>query len=269
MHANRRALQAIVEPAIRAAAATARDRQLEASLFSLDDVACGAGITPPDIPDFPLEQRLDDERELLGVYLSGHPLDRIPRAFLDASTTSAAEITETADDEKVRIIGLVADVRRRVTQRGGMMAYVTLEDTTGRVAVTIFSTLLPSVDAFLVEQQAICVTGRVSVRDTGASPEDGERSAEIIAESITPVELGGNNGSGGTSLHIRIDSGHSHVLRLLRATIESHPGDHPVYLHVCEGDGSRRVKSGLSVDLADSTQAALQRLVGRQAVWIE
>ncbi len=269
VHANRRALMATVEPAIRAASAAARDKQPECSLFSLDDVECGASVVPPDIPDFPMDQRLKSERDLLGVYLSGHPLDRLPRAIFDTTITSAAELAEAGPDEKVRMIGLVTQVRSRVTQKGGKMAYLTLEDASGTCAVTVFPKVWPSVEGFVVEEQAICVTGRVSIRDTGATPDDRERSVEVIAETITPVDLGGSSDLGGRSVHIRLDPGHSHLLRLLRATIESHPGNHPVYFHVREGNRSRRLSAGLSVDLGNGTQAALERLMGRQAVWIE
>jgi DNA polymerase-3 subunit alpha len=269
IHPNRRALLATVEPSMRAAAAMERGKNRDTSLFSADDVDCGTSVDPADVPDFGIEQRLQGERDLLGVYLSGHPLDRIMRLVADTSVNSAAELSDVGEDEAVTLVGLIVDVRRRVTQKGDAMAYVTLEDTTGRAAVTIFPRTLAAVDSYIVEQQAIRVQGRLSVRDTGATPEDRERSAEIVAESIAPLDLGASNGSGGPGVHIRLDDGQSHLLRLLRATIEGSPGEMPVYLHVCEGARMRRVQAGLAVDMRPDTRAALERLLGRRSIWVE
>jgi DNA polymerase-3 subunit alpha len=269
IHPNRRALMATVEPAMQAAGGSNRATVAETSLFSLDDVGSGSSVIPPDIPDFPVEHRLEQERDLLGVYVSGHPLDRLPRALLDSSVTSAAELSELEADEKVRLIGLIVDIRRRTTQKGDEMAYLTLEDTSGRVAVTIFPRVLPSVADFLVEQQAVCVHGRLSVRDTGATPDDGERSAEVIAETIAPIAISNGGNMSRRGVHIRLDPAHGHLLKLLRATIESHPGDHPVYLHVCDGARMHRVMAGMSVDTGPDTQAALEHLMGRQSVWLD
>ncbi|MBM3495912.1 MAG: DNA polymerase III subunit alpha, partial [Armatimonadetes bacterium] len=269
VHPNRRALLTTVEPAMRAASALERGQSADMSLFSADDVGCGATITPPDLPDFGLDQRLEGERELLGVYLSGHPLDQLPQLALDTTVNAAAELSEIGEDEKVCLVGLIVDVRRRTTQKGETMVYVTREDTSGRAAVTIFPRLMSSVDSCIVEQQAIRVQGRLSVRDTGATPDDRERSAEVIAETLAAIELGGGGGSNGPAVHIRLDDGQSHLLKLLRATIESNPGDYPVYLHVSDGPTTRRVMAGISVDIRPDTRAALERLMGRQSVWVE
>ena len=268
IHPNRRALMSTVEQAVRTASALQRSESEGMCLFEPDDVDCGQ-VTPPDLPDFSLEELLDAERELLGVYISGHPLDRLPKMAIDEAVNSAAELSEMADDERVCLVGIITSVRRRLTQKGAAMAHLTLEDPSGRVAVTVFPRVLAPVDEAIVEQQAICVQGRVSVRDTGVSPDDGERSAEVIADTIMPIEARLDTDDAGPAVHIRLDSHHAHLLKLLRSTLERSPGTQPVYLHVPDGTRTRRVMAGLSVEMCPDTRAALERLVGRQAVWVE
>src|SRR5439155_364645 len=90
-----------------------------------------------DVAPMASEEKLRLEKELLGLYLSDHPLRRITRELAERSDTQAVEVTSALQDTEVRIAGLVREVRRVVTRKGQIMAYASLEDLTGAVDVVL------------------------------------------------------------------------------------------------------------------------------------
>src|SRR4029077_8915608 len=86
-----------------------------------------------DVAPMAGDEKLRLEKELLGLYLSDHPLRRISAELAKLSDTRAVEVTSALQDSEVRVAGLVREVRRVVTRKGQIMAYATLEDLTGAV----------------------------------------------------------------------------------------------------------------------------------------
>src|SRR5207245_5805918 len=91
-----------------------------------------------DVAPMAGDEKLRLEKELLGLYLSDHPLRRISAELAWLSDTQAVEVTSALQDTEVRVAGLVREVRRVVTRKGQIMAYASLEDLTGTVDVVLF-----------------------------------------------------------------------------------------------------------------------------------
>jgi len=130
------------------------------------------------------KERLTWERELLGLYISAHPLDNYD-AYFSEQTVPISEMTQDIDGKALTIGGLVSTVRTIVTKSGTKMAFVKLEDKTGEAEVIVFPNLFEQVGAKLVQDAVIRASGKVSARDR-----DGNLSSEIklIADDIQLVD---------------------------------------------------------------------------------
>lgn len=130
------------------------------------------------------KERLTWERELLGLYISAHPLDNYD-AYFNEQTVPIVEMTQDIDGKKLTIGGLVSSVRSIVTKSGAKMAFVKLEDKTEETEVIIFPNLYEQVGAKLVQDTVIRATGKVTARDR-----DGNLISDVkmIADEIQVVE---------------------------------------------------------------------------------
>ena len=126
------------------------------------------------------KERLTWERELLGLYISAHPLDNYDTYF-EEQTISLNQITPEADGKKATIGGLISTVRTIITKSGTKMAFVGIEDKTGEGEIIVFPNLYEQIGAKLVQDEVIRATGKISARDR-----DGNlgTDAKMIADDI-------------------------------------------------------------------------------------
>ncbi len=129
------------------------------------------------------KEQLMWERELLGLYISAHPLDNYD-AYFEEQTIPLARMKPEIDGKKVTIGGLVSTVRTIVTKSGTKMAFVGIEDKTNEAEVIVFPNLYEQTGAKLVQDAVIRVSGKVSARDR-----DGNlgNEAKMIADEINVV----------------------------------------------------------------------------------
>ena len=129
------------------------------------------------------KEQLMWERELLGLYISAHPLDNFD-AFFEEQTIALKSITPTIDGQSVTIGGLVTTLRSIVTKSGTKMAFVGLEDKTGEAEVIVFPKLYAQLADTLKTDVIVKVTGKISARDR-----DGQMTsdAKMIADEISIV----------------------------------------------------------------------------------
>lgn len=130
------------------------------------------------------KERLTWERELLGLYISAHPLDNYD-AYFNEQTVPVAEMTQDIDGKKLTIGGLVSSVRTIVTKSGTKMAFVKMEDKTGETEIIVFPNLFEQVGAKLTQDAVIRTSGKASARDR-----DGNLTSDVkmIADEIQIVD---------------------------------------------------------------------------------
>ena len=130
------------------------------------------------------KERLTWERELLGLYISAHPLDNYD-AYFSEQTVPIVEMTQDIDGRPLTIGGLVSAVRTIVTKNGAKMAFVKIEDKTGEAEVIVFPNLYEQVGAKLVQDAVIKTSGKVSARD-----KEGNLTGDVklIADDIQLVD---------------------------------------------------------------------------------
>src|SRR5712692_10361986 len=168
----------VLEHVVARAERARRDR--ESGQTSLLEMVGSEEVTADDyglaiaVAPMPGEDKLRLEKELLGLYLSDHPLRRISAELAKLSDTQAVEVTSALQDTEVRVAGLVREVRRVVTRKGQIMAYATLEDLTGTVDVVLFPRVFEQTRLLFEPDKVVVVAGKVdaragSTRATGSS----------------------------------------------------------------------------------------------------
>ena len=125
-------------------------------------------------------ERLAWERELLGLYVSAHPLDNYDKYF-EEQTTPISGFTPEIDGSKVTLGGLILTVRTIVTKSGTKMAFVKIEDKTGEAEIIVFPNLYEQIGSKLVQDAVVKATGKASAKDR-----DGNlgTEAKLIADDI-------------------------------------------------------------------------------------
>ncbi|MGE5234958.1 MAG: DNA polymerase III subunit alpha [Acidobacteriota bacterium] len=255
LHADRRdllvGLDAIVEEATRQRQALASGQQF---LFGLEEEAptalanAAAGSLRGD------EETLRGERETLGFYLSGHPLDRWASVLRELRATPLADLTEllTAGGEGASVAGVVTGLKVRPIKdgrnQGKRMAAFTLEDQTGAVRAVAFPDAYQRLERLLVDGAALLVTA--ALRSTDAE------HVELTVEEATPLE--GIEARRASALRVLIDierHGDGETLAKLHDLLLRHEGRLPVRLRLL-GPGWRADLAPTRVLGVDARQAA-------------
>ena len=140
-------------------------------------------LTLPVLAEMPRSLLLKEEKELLGFYVTGHPLDGYREALKGFTPLyqMGEENGPVQDGEFVRVAGLVADCNIRLTKKGDNMAILTLEDFTGRLSVLVFPRAYNLYSRLLMQDAVLAVEGRFSVD---------EREAKVLASEIVELREG-------------------------------------------------------------------------------
>ena len=145
------------------------------SLFDADALSRTQLILSDDKED--LSKILADEKNVLGFYLSGHPLNKY-RDVISALKSSLV-IDEKFSGKRVKVGGIITAERRINTKRGDTMAFITIEDFDGKIDVTVFPNVLTQAIAAVVPDEIVVVEGRVDVAND---------TVQIIADKVTPID---------------------------------------------------------------------------------
>ena len=130
--------------------------------------AMGGSITLPDIPQATRREMLAWEKELVGFYVSEHPLQQVAASLEGTVTAFCGEINEEMEGQKVIIAGVVAWVRPHTTKNGKPMAFVNLEDLRGSVEVLVFPSIYENTRQLWQEEKILVVRGRVDAKSRGS-----------------------------------------------------------------------------------------------------
>jgi DNA polymerase III subunit alpha len=248
-----------------AEAAVQRRRDAEAGVMSLfgdtaADGGAGAEIDRVEIPEveFDKTERLVHEKEMLGLYVSDHPLMGAREALARLCECSLSELKELADGDLRTVGGVVTALSRRYTKRGDLMATFILEDLEAAVEVMVFPRTMADYGHLLAEDTIVCVKARLDLR---------EDVPKLIAMEVRRPEL---VDGGGPPVRLRVPASRlteSLVGEVKRVLLE-HPGDSPVFLHVEDGKRTTvlRLGPGYCVDAGNGLHAELRVLLGADAV---
>src|SRR6516164_3302915 len=266
-----------------------RDQRVRAQgqtgLFDLSEEA------PPQMEtaggEFSREELLTMEKEMLGLYISDHPLHRWQPILAQRITAQLAQLVELPDHKEVVVGGLVSGMKRAITRSGSAMAFLTLEDLTGSVEVVVFPRIYEQQAYSLKRDAVLLIRGKVDIED---------QTAKLLCEEILPLpaapdaagvpdapsldgasasgpsfdEHGGQNGAASARTALRVRVSTREEIEQLEQYLLDHPGDRQVYVHVVTGRGDEHVvpaRHGLHG--VEGVHQELEQLFGEGNVWEE
>ncbi|MGH9081707.1 MAG: DNA polymerase III subunit alpha [Acidimicrobiales bacterium] len=233
-----------------------------ATLFSSVETADGDGAgrwegTQVPLPDleFDKAQKLAFEKEMLGLYVSDHPLLGLERALARHTDCPLAEVRDASEEGVVRTLGgVVTDLRRQYTKKGDLMARFVLEDLQASMEVFVFPKVMAEHGAALENDAVVVVRGRIDLR---------EEQPKIVAVEVRRPELGSPDAA---ALRIALPLGAltDDKVGRLKTLLGEHPGASPVLLHV--GGKVLRLPPEFNVDSRNGLVGELKWLLGAGAV---
>jgi DNA polymerase-3 subunit alpha len=230
------------------------------SLFESLGAPVGGGFDDARlaIPDreFDKSQRLAFEKEMLGLYVSDHPLLGVEAALARHTDLSIAGMVETKEAGGIRWVGgVVTGLTRKYTRKGELMATFILEDLQSSIEVWVFPRTMSEVGYLLADDAVLCVKGRLDTR---------EDQAKLICMELKCPELI-VDGSDALHLNLPLNALSDERVDHLRTLLVDHPGPSPVFLHV----GTKCIRLGAehSVDTSNGLVAELRVLLGEGCLW--
>ncbi len=258
----RRALLVIHEQAVDSVISVKRKEaegqfDLFADFGGGDDDGLSFSVDVPELPDWDKKQRLAFEREMLGLYVSDHPLSGLEHVLARAADTSIAALVADEgrpDGSTVTVAGLITSLQRKMSKNGNPWAAVTIEDLEGGVEVMFFGETYLAYSTVLAEDQVITLKGRVRRRDDQMQLQAMEVSLpDTSAVADTPVLV--------TVPHTRCVEP---VMVRLREVLATHPGPAEVHVSVAEPGKRTVVRAGdaLRVEKSPALFGDLKALLG-------
>ncbi len=228
--ANRATLFSRVESALGRASSIAADRARgQASFFDSFEAPKKAGPVAaadalPQLPDWPVAERLAHEKELLGFYVSGHPLQPYEKTLQRYAMHSVADLPTLANRSMARVGGLVSAVQQGFSKKSGKpYAMVTIEDLTGSVTLLAMNESYDKFRELFVANSPLLVVGEVST---------GEDKPKMFPVDIMRLDDAPRRLTKQVQVRMRIGDMDRARLESLRGVIEAHAGRVPVYLGI-------------------------------------
>ncbi len=272
MKVKRSQLIQVYETAIDGVSATKRANIAgQMNLFDLGGEEEAFEIDFPDIPEYDRRSMLKMEKEMTGLYFSGHPMDeydeKVKRItpFTVNRVVSSAERDENGDfhsvdggiqdGDKIVICGVVTELKKKTTKKGTQMAFMTIEDTTGSVEVIVYPKVYSEYYRYTETEEAIIVRGSVAIRS--------DEEPKVICDDIMllkdmPVE------SKIEKIYVKLPVGGKSEAERLYRTVKDYRGNIPITVYFedskkyasapgnCSVDGSSRVIDALKKEYGDS-----------------
>lgn len=231
-------------------------------------------IEYPNIKEFKKKHLLAMEKEMTGIYLSGHPLDdyegtlklqtntRISDIVVEESLEEGNDLLSESfklqDGDNVIIGGIISTVTRKVTKNNAMMAFINLEDLYASVEVIVFPKTFEKYKSLIEEDEIIIIKGRVSIRE--------EEQPKILCEDIKPL-LKINS----EKIYILIESEAmmKDALKKLKQNLTIYRGNTPVYLCTKEPRKMYVVDKGLWLSEETDTMEILRGMFGKDNIKIQ
>ncbi|HOR98328.1 MAG TPA: DNA polymerase III subunit alpha [Kiritimatiellia bacterium] len=231
------------------------------SLFEMLDADEANAVCTDDLPDYPAwseKERLTGERELLGMYMTGHPLTRYRRIIQALQTFSAARGEETPDKQDVRIAGMAASVVTRISKKTKEpWAIITLDDGETNIEVLVYTRAFRKYEGACRQDQPVLVCGKLSKK---------EDQIKIIAEEVYPLIEAPRQFVEKVVVGIRTDDGQtSGRIKALRSLVDRHPGITPILICLLYPDSKRmliRTNEAMTIDPSPEFIAEAEGILG-------
>ncbi len=292
---------AALDEAVEAAAKWRKEREeLQIELFDFGD-SPNWNVDLPEVPPLGAAQTLELERELLGLYLSGHPLDEFDAVWDELGLARLVDLAEAADGSSALTAGMIVSVKPFVTRKGQAMAFLEIEDRIMTAELVAFPSVWKAVSSFVRKGSLVLVRAKVQQGDEDyklladdmvplGAPDLREQAARLArlaaagpfgrASAMSgrgersgrpPARPGGAPAKAAPSpqrAYIRIDESHERkeVLTRLKRLLADHPGEVPTVLFYDREHRTVALSDDLRIRPSDELLLKINRLLGEGSI---
>ncbi len=231
----------------------------------------------PDVPEFSKNELLKMEKEMTGLYLSGHPMDKYVDACrslgyaytIDLIDAEKDELSKYKDKSRVKLCGIITHTTLKQTRNNSKMAFITVEDLYGSIEVVVFPKTLEQYAQYIYEGSVISVSGNLSVEE--------QKDAKILAEEITapPSENMVNKSNDDAAkkvkkrrhgLFLRFNNENDPNIKLVKRVTSIFEGTVPLYFYYIESSRYELQSSEDFVEVNETELNELKRILGEENV---
>jgi DNA polymerase-3 subunit alpha len=184
----------------------------------------GSEPSMPNIPEWNQRQKLVMEKEALGFYISGHPMDAYVKEMRSFAIVDSDSLAEKEDGIQIMLCGINAGLKEITTKRGERMAFLTLEDRHGAVEVVIFADVYQSSGQLLDGEDPLLIAGTIQKEETGA---------KIIAQQLLNLLDAKEHLTQEIHVKLPLEKLNKDTLEDLKAILERYKGGCKAYVHLC------------------------------------
>ncbi len=257
---TRKALFDIHERAIEQALARRRERDAGIMNLFADGGAESDALGFEERPtigtdEYPKALRLAFEKEMLGLYVSDHPLLGVQHSLARLVEAPLATLREKEEGQTARVGGIVTGLSRKYTRKGDLMATFILEDLGAAVEVMVFPRVMADFGHVLENDAIICVRGRIDLRDD---------EPKLIAGELTAPDLAVDDEDAPVRVQVRVAALSDAKVVAFKELLQRHPGNCPVFSHLVGPDKTTVIKLGdeFRVESRTALYAELRELFG-------
>ena len=279
MGANRRQMCAVIDPIIEELDNTKR-RNVEGQI-GFGDLSSGSAAEPteskssfayPPAEEFSPEMLLKYEKEVAGMYLSGHPMAQyreLSKALKCAQIGDiAVEESRYKDNDRVLLLGLITSAKKKITKSDATMAFLNFEDMTGSIEVIVFPKTLIEKPTMFHEGNILLLHGRVSMRE--------DEDAKVVCEAVEPCPSSvpaeaakaptQEKKKAARGLFLRFDTASSPQIEYCRKLLNIFDGAVPLYYYFADTKEYKRNPIGQNIDVNDVLLRELRKILGESNV---
>jgi len=214
----------------------------------------------PKIEKTPELKKLSWEKDLLGIYMSGHPLQKFSSIITHWAIDSIKKIKETKKNGKIKIVGMINSLNFQKDKRGKTMAFLSLEDLESEIEIIVFSSLYEKCSENLEKDKLVIVKGKIDITN---------HSSKVIADEIIPFsKLKELNYY--LNIKIKEDYWEEETLKKLKEVLSSHQGNYSLCLHLFSSQREKAVikSKTLRMNFSDSLISQIEEVLGKESIWL-
>ena len=242
-----------------------RDLQLgQSSMFeTFDEEVSLDQKNDRHVEEWSESDRLKFEKESIGFYITGHPLDRFTKDLSWFTDATSASVVELGSSKKVSIAGIPMKHLPKTTRKGDKMGIVTLEDLHGSIEVILWPEIYAEVESMILAEEPILVKGEVD--SDGNLP-------KVIAKEVFPLIQAKQRFKGRVIIHFRTLGLEKETLLAVKEILAANKGNNDTRLHFISPDNKERVvtvSDDLRIQPSDEVIEQIQSLLGEDAILFE
>lgn len=230
----------------------------------------------PDVKEFPDKYLLNFEKEILGIYLSGHPLSEYEELIGKVATANSSDLKEMQDanntlglrdGQKIIITGIVMKKQDKTTKNNNLMAFLTLEDMFGTIEVIAFPGVYDRSIQYLYEDSIVIVVGKINLKE--------DEEPKIIADSIVPLTeekvsmiLSKKRPAlrRQKKMYLKLRDRDTIIMKRIKQVLQKRKGTTPVYLYIESEKVKLLADKDLWVEIDEEVIDELKKIIGKDSI---